>query len=200
MFVTTKQVFCHDKSMLVITNTCLSWESFVATKIYCRDKHNFVVTNILSRQACFCCNKRHVLSWQQLYLWQLPPIIAITILVDANTNLLPYWLMQTPTYCLTGWCKHQLTGLLVDANTNLLPYWLMQTPTYCLTGWCKHQLTALLVDANTNLLAYQTVKLSASLVDSTQLPLFLPPGILVPELILVAERDYTKRRWSYQAI
>ena len=111
MFVTTKQVFCHDKSMLVITNTCLSWQSFVATKIFCRNKHSFVVTNVLSRQACFCCNKRHVLSWQQLCLWQLPPIIDITILVDANTNLLPYWLMQTPTYCLTGWCKHQLTGL-----------------------------------------------------------------------------------------
>ena len=54
MFVVTKHIFCHDKSMLV------------ATKLY--DKHIFVVTKVLSSQIFvvtnrillrqkFCCDK-----------------------------------------------------------------------------------------------------------------------------------------------
>ena len=55
-FVTTKvcssqQNFCRDKIMFVATNIC-------------HDKHVFVTTKVLSWQAYFCHNKRHVLSWQ----------------------------------------------------------------------------------------------------------------------------------------
>ena len=58
MFVASKCVFCHDKNMLVLSR-----------------QHVFVMTKHI-----FCCNKSmlvttNVLSWQKLYLWQLPPII-----------------------------------------------------------------------------------------------------------------------------
>ena len=53
VFVMTKHVFCHDKSMLIATK-------LVMTNI-CHDKHVFV-TKVLSSQAYFCHDKRHVLS------------------------------------------------------------------------------------------------------------------------------------------
>ena len=60
-----KYHFCRDKQV------------FVKTKhIFCRNK-SFVATIIcLSRQAYSCCDKRRVLSRQNLYLWQLPPLIG----------------------------------------------------------------------------------------------------------------------------
>ena len=62
-FVASKHVFCLDKSMLVATNSfCPDKYTFVATKdVFCRDKHMFVATKHLSRQ--------------NLYLWQLRPMI-----------------------------------------------------------------------------------------------------------------------------
>ena len=53
----TKHVFCRDKSMLAATNNLLR-QTFVVT-------NNFVTTKLLSRQAYFCRDKRHVLSRQK---------------------------------------------------------------------------------------------------------------------------------------
>ena len=69
VFVMTKHVFCHDKSMLGVTKLLL-WQnyvchdkSFIVTDI-CHNKHMFLVTKAFSQQAYFCWDKRHVLSWQ----------------------------------------------------------------------------------------------------------------------------------------
>ena len=69
----------HDKSKLVTTKHLL-WQNYVCRDNYlseqkfCHNKNRFVATKVLSRQAYFCHNKRHVLSRQKLYLWQLPPM------------------------------------------------------------------------------------------------------------------------------
>ena len=76
MFVATKHVFCHDKSMLVVT------KHLSRQKCACRDKafvkHVFVTTNIchekgfvatniiLSRQAYFCHDKRRAFLRQDV--------------------------------------------------------------------------------------------------------------------------------------
>ena len=70
--------FCRDKSMFVARKKKKAWtyfcrdkHNFVATKdVFCRNKHVFVATN-----TCFIATK--LLSRQKLYLWQLPPIIAL---------------------------------------------------------------------------------------------------------------------------
>ena len=88
----SQQNFCFNKHTFVATmfwdktfvptNTYLSWQTFVF-KV-------FVTTNIiLSQQAYFCRDKRHVLlqqmratkllSRQKLYLQQLPPVMLYCI-------------------------------------------------------------------------------------------------------------------------
>ena len=72
IYVVTKPVFCHDKSMLVVTKYfCRDKRVFVSTSILlsrqqtcyvCRDKNMFGLTNFLSRQAYFCRDKRSVFS------------------------------------------------------------------------------------------------------------------------------------------
>ena len=70
MFVVTKHILCNKKSMLVTTKlllqeTCLSWQIFVAIKVLSQQQY-LVVTNIissqqiLSQQAHFCCDNRCV--------------------------------------------------------------------------------------------------------------------------------------------
>ena len=98
VFITTKHIFCHNKSVLVTktfvaTKLCLSWQIFVMTTNF--DKRcilsgqtcMLVTTKLLSRQNYVCPNK--YLLWQKLcqdknilsqqtsfwYLWQLPPMI-----------------------------------------------------------------------------------------------------------------------------
>ena len=51
-FVTTNNLFCH--------NTCLSWQ---ANDLLCHDKSMFVMTNTcLSQQTRVCCNKTFVMT------------------------------------------------------------------------------------------------------------------------------------------
>ena len=83
IFVTTKHVYCRDKSMLVATKlllrqthvccdkTCYDkhvccWKhTFVMTKdVFCRNRHIFVMTNVF-------VTTKHLLR-QKLYLRQLP--------------------------------------------------------------------------------------------------------------------------------
>ena len=106
MFVTTKHVFCRDKSMLVATTLCLSRQNVCRNKYlsrqtrlfvktiplsqenyvcrdkhlswhkFCHDKHDFVAT-----KDVFCRDKHvfvvtKVLSWQKWDLWQLPPMVV----------------------------------------------------------------------------------------------------------------------------
>ena len=63
---------CHNKNIVVLT-----------TKIFCHDKRNVVATKVLSRQAYFCHSK--VLSQQNLYLWQLLPIILLYLFCRQRT-------------------------------------------------------------------------------------------------------------------
>ena len=85
MFVATKNVFCvlsrladfcrDERRVFVATKICLSRQKFYRNKhtsvetkdVFCRDKHVFVATKRLSRQ--------------KLYLWQLPPMIDILLVV-----------------------------------------------------------------------------------------------------------------------
>ena len=53
IFAATKHIFCHDKSMLVITEYLSRQIYFVATNI-CHNKRNFVAKIVLSWQAYFC--------------------------------------------------------------------------------------------------------------------------------------------------
>ena len=84
MFVTTKHVFCHDKSMFAMTKpysrqnyVCFDkiMFVFVATKIYvCCDK----TSTFVLWQTCVCCDKHvfvvtKLLSWQEWFLWQELP-------------------------------------------------------------------------------------------------------------------------------
>ena len=71
-FVMTKDTFCHDKHMFVATKVSLSllWENYV-----CHNKCFVAIKTCLSRQKFYC--DKHILSWQRLYLWQLPPTIFI---------------------------------------------------------------------------------------------------------------------------
>ena len=94
MFVMTKRVFCHDKSMLVSTK-CLSWQTQVCCDRYlllsrqkyvCHNK-SFVVASILFSQQkkCFIATK-----W---YLWQLPPMIQ-----DSHATLV-LWSVFEKRFC-----------------------------------------------------------------------------------------------------
>ena len=56
-FVATKDVFCCDKHVYVVTkvslsqqNICRDKHTFIATKVLRRDSHNIVATEVLSRQ------------------------------------------------------------------------------------------------------------------------------------------------------
>ena len=83
MFVGTKHFFrcnkmyaCCDKTFLV-TNTCLSQQIFVTTKIFCHSKNTFVVTNNM-----FCRDKpvfftTKLLSQQKWYWWQHPGMTVL---------------------------------------------------------------------------------------------------------------------------
>ena len=67
IFVTSKDVFCRDKTMFVVTNIFLSRQAYfyVCRERVCRDKtrlltkvslsrQKFSAANVLSRQAYFC--------------------------------------------------------------------------------------------------------------------------------------------------
>ena len=56
MFVVTKHVFCHNKSMLVVT------------KIFCHDKHNFVATNIILSWQKFCHDKHTLAMTKDMFV------------------------------------------------------------------------------------------------------------------------------------
>ena len=98
IFVTIKHMIvmtniCHGNHVFVVTSTLLSWQKTP----YCHDKHMFVATkvslsllweNYVCHNKCFVAIKtclswqkfdcdKHILSWQKLCLWQLPPTILI---------------------------------------------------------------------------------------------------------------------------
>ena len=65
--ILSQQCLCRSKSFVMPAIRCDKHKlTFVTTKhIFCHDKHNFVTAKVLSQQAYFCCNKRHVLSRQK---------------------------------------------------------------------------------------------------------------------------------------
>ena len=89
MFVTTKHVFlsrqedaCHNKTFV----TTKSMLMFVATKYFCCNKHKQTFYLFCHDKHVFVMTK--LLSQQKLYLWQLPPMIALRC--SAGTNLVPF--------------------------------------------------------------------------------------------------------------
>ena len=54
-FVATKTCLSWQNTAIVMTNTCLSRQIFVATKVLLRQK--YFATKVLSQQAYFCCTK-----------------------------------------------------------------------------------------------------------------------------------------------
>ena len=113
MSVTTKHVCWHlyaccHKAFVATTNMCLSEQIFVmrkkekfTSKIFCHDKHNFVVTKVLSQEAYFCCDKRHVLSKQtcvfsqQTHVCRNKTVVKRKIIPPANDNYC-VWLSSLP--------------------------------------------------------------------------------------------------------
>ena len=73
--------FCHDRRHVLSWQTCVCCDkSFIAIKKNSANKHKlfcdktYATGIILSQQkVCFVTTK--LLSWQKLYLWQLPPVI-----------------------------------------------------------------------------------------------------------------------------
>ena len=91
MFVVTKHVFCHDKSMLVVTKLC--------------DKHIFVMTKdlFIVTNTFVTTNTELLLRWQT-YLWQL---LCSTLCTSHSTHAPLYaqvthhrfhWVTQVPLY------------------------------------------------------------------------------------------------------
>ena len=79
---------CRDRSLLVATNVLLRQnyicrDKYLSWQKFCRNKN--------TRQSYFCCDKRRVLSRQKWYLWQLPPVIALSPVIHIG-------LYQ-------GWCR-----------------------------------------------------------------------------------------------
>ena len=126
-----KYYFCRHK-FFVKTNVCLLWQntSFVMTKV-CLPWQNFCC----NKHMYFCCDKRHVLSWQthvchdksklvvtklfwwqKWYLWQFPPMInpcLIPILPPVKLKG-----QHQYTFYVGIWCELTLpTYLLEDIST-----------------------------------------------------------------------------------
>ena len=92
--------FCRNKTCFVATKVCLSQPNicqdrtvlsrqiFVMTNVSLQQKHKFVTTKLLSRQAYFCHNKRHVLSGQinTCFCRDKTFVATKTILVAAPTS------------------------------------------------------------------------------------------------------------------
>ena len=111
VFVAAKEVFCHDKSMIVTTN--LFYQTYfchdktsVVTNIYC-DKHNFDATKVLSRQAYFCRDKTCLLLWQKY-------ACCNKTFVATNMCLSQHMFVVTK---LLSWQSH-FTMMLVAASAN----------------------------------------------------------------------------------
>ena len=82
VFVATKHVFYHDKSMLVTTKH-LSRQNYV-----CRDNHVFVTTKVyLSRKARVCRDKSFVVT--KLFCRDKHTSVATSILLIEHTEA--YW-------------------------------------------------------------------------------------------------------------
>ena len=71
MFVMTN-IFCHDKSMLKQTSFSFD-KSSVTTKDVSAMTNTFVMTKLL--------------SWQEWYLWQLPPMITNSVQTKTKSTL-----------------------------------------------------------------------------------------------------------------
>ena len=120
-FVVTNMCLSRQNKSFVTTKVCLSWQNICLdiflTNICC-DKHNFVkhmfvmtyfsqqifywdknifvMTNVLSWQPHFCCNRRHVLSWQTCLLWQLLPLTVIIFCFNVASDSAAVLLLVRP--------------------------------------------------------------------------------------------------------
>ena len=111
MFVVTKHGFCHDKSMLVMTNdkhvvmtslfllqqthVCGDDTHLLSQQKYaCHDK-TFVATNTCLSHQKFCRGKHTFentcLSQQKWYLWQVPPMIRWFMIAVWWSHLCPLY-------------------------------------------------------------------------------------------------------------
>jgi len=130
--------FCRNKIMFVRTKYFCCVKTFVVTNNCC-NKHKFVTTKVLSWQAYFCRDKRHMLwktgichnkhvfvmtkhlSLQKWYWWQLPSMIGNSFLYrikHANAQNEPILITQV---------KHSLTHTNVEDE----PFVFTQVKTMC---------------------------------------------------------------------
>ena len=96
-FVATKiclswQSCCHDKIKFVLTNISCD-KSFVVTKHFCRN-NTFVTTD---KKHTFVATK--LLSQQNLYLWQLPPVTLCTHMYSLWTSVIKLQRANIHTAC-----------------------------------------------------------------------------------------------------
>ena len=145
MFVITKDIFCRDKSMLVMTKTfvakifCCDKYMFVATKVlsrqayFCCDKYMFVATKVLSRQAYFCCDKRRLLS-QWKYACHDKIMFVMTNICCLNKSFVMTSILlssqQKTCFVMTNMClSWQKLYVAAPANDNKTHY------SYCPAVW-----------------------------------------------------------------
>ena len=92
MYLTTKHVFCRDKSMVA---TILSQQKYVATKV-----------SLL--QAYFCHNKRHVLLWQTRVCCDMTKLILV-----AAPTYNSFWDTFAFILFTVHFCDYSVSGALL---------------------------------------------------------------------------------------
>ena len=98
MFVATKHIFCHDKSMLVMTKLC--------------NKHIFVVTKILSSQIFVATNR--ILLWQKFCCDKLTFVAANMFLLRRK------YACRDKPFVVTNMCKSFITAKIFCCNKHNL--------------------------------------------------------------------------------
>ena len=87
VYITTKHVFCRDKSMLVATKLH-DKIMFVMTKRLSRQTFVFVSTKDVSRQAYFCRNKRRVCVFRNKSMLVATKALSRQTRICCNKNIL----------------------------------------------------------------------------------------------------------------
>ena len=108
VFIMTKHIFCHDKSMLVTTKL-LSRHIFVATNMclsqqrFCLDKHTFVTT-----KDVFCCDKQLLVVTKVCLLQQIS--------VMTKLSWQKYFVVTNIIFSWQNFCHNKHTFVVTRDN------------------------------------------------------------------------------------
>ena len=117
-FLSRQKYACRDRTF-VTTNISLSQQKLCCDKHICHNKHNFVMTEVLSWQAYFCCDKRHVLWWQTCVCHDKHMFVTTkTIFVAAPANGIFLAVTSQMHSCGAGLISKHNCVTLTEPDTN----------------------------------------------------------------------------------